>query len=173
MSVIVQLRAAKIPVIGFLAVHYWFVIIKDKHYDRWEIWQTKNVGKISWGHLHKNLMFYDHGVGNGPSWLEHEWTGKTAELLAEIIENSPKNYPHNHYYLYWPGPNSNTYIQSILNQAKTNYFLSPWGIGKDYLGLIGWQKIGQVIHFSTPLFGFKFIWPKVFEIHILTLTIKL
>lgn len=133
METIVQLRAAKIPFIGLIAVHYWLVIIQDNQIDRWEIWQRKNVGKISWGHLHKNLMNYDSGVGNGPSWLEYEWRGNTATLLAEVVENSPESYPYNYYYLYWPGPNSNTYVQSILNQAKTNYFLSTKGIGKNFM----------------------------------------
>ncbi len=136
MEKIVQLRAAKIPLIGFIAVHYWFAIIHNSEIDRWEIWQKRNVGKISWGHLHKNLMLYDSGVGNGKSWVEYEWQGETAELLIEIIENTPNNYRYNYYYLYWPGPNSNTYVQSILNQAQINYFLSAKGIGKDYLGLI-------------------------------------
>jgi hypothetical protein len=173
MTITVQLRAAKIPLVGFLAIHYWFVIIREQQIDRWEIWQNKNVGEISWGHLHKNLMNYESGVGNGHSWLEKEWIGQTAENLAEIIEDTPQKYPYNNYYLSWPGPNSNTYIQSILTQAKINYFLSPQGIGKDFVSLISLKKYAQVIHFSTILFGFKFIWPKQFELHILNLALTI
>lgn len=132
METIVQLRSAKIPFIGWLAVHYWYVIIRDNQQERWEIWQKPSLSKESWGHLHKNLMHVDSGVGNGPSWLETSWTGKLALNLADRIENSPASYPYNYCYRYFPGPNSNTYVQWILNQAGVNYRLSVKGIGKYY-----------------------------------------
>ena len=128
----VQLRAAKIPFIGFVAVHYWYVVIRENQQERWEIWQKPSLSRDSWGHLHKNLMAIDSGVGNGDSWVETSWTGQPAHQLAEIIENSPITYPYNYCYRYFPGPNSNTYVQWILNQADSNYSLSVKGIGKYY-----------------------------------------
>ncbi len=65
MSIKVDLRAAKIPWIGLIAVHYWFVIMDEQEQERWEIWQSQNVKGHSWGHLHLNLMKCDRGVGNG------------------------------------------------------------------------------------------------------------
>lgn len=132
MEAIVQLRAAKIPGIGFMAVHYWYVIVRGNQLQRWEIWQQPSLSRDSWGHLHKNLMPVDSGVGNGASWLETLWTGQLAGQLAEIIEHSPETYPYNYCYRYFPGPNSNTYVQWILNQANINYCLSIRGIGKDF-----------------------------------------
>ncbi|MFM7572213.1 MAG: DUF3750 domain-containing protein, partial [Snowella sp.] len=35
-------------------------------------------------------------------------------------------------YRYFPGPNSNTYAQWILNQVKSDYRLSIKGIGKHF-----------------------------------------
>jgi hypothetical protein len=129
----VELRAAKIPgIIGIIAVHYWLVIIQDNQFTRWEIWQRANRGKYSWGHLHKNLMPYHQGVGNGDSWIEFQWFGTTADLLIEIIQNTPQTYPYNYQYRYYPGPNSNTYVQWVLNHGKTNYLLSKKGIGKNF-----------------------------------------
>lgn len=173
MATTVQLRAAKLPsILGYIAVHYWFVIMKENQQQRWEVWQ--NIGRCpqSWGHLHKNLMAYDSGVGNGGSWLEKEWQGERAVLLAQIIENSPQTYQYNYLYRYYPGPNSNTYVQWILNQGKVNYLLSALGIGKDYTKRIGIQKYDQVIHFSLFfLGGFKFLQKTEFELHILGLTV--
>jgi hypothetical protein len=77
-------------------------------------------------------MPVNSGVGNGNSWLETVWTGEVAYKLAEILENSPENYPHKYCYRYFPGPNSNTYAQWILNQAKSDYRLSIKGIGKHF-----------------------------------------
>ena len=132
METTIQLRVAKIPLIGWLAVHYWYVVIRGDQQERWEIWQKLSLSRDSWGHLHKNLMSVDSGVGNGASWLEKSWTGQLAARLAKIIENSPETYPYNYCYRYFPGPNSNTYVQWVLNQADSNYRLSVKGIGKHY-----------------------------------------
>ena len=120
MNLQVNLRVAKIPWIGWIAVHYWFVIQEEQESQRWEIWQTQNVGQKSWGHLHFNLMASDRGVGNGDSWLEQQWEGEEAKRLAEIIRKTPS------------GPNSNTYVQWILNQASIDYRLNRRGLGKYY-----------------------------------------
>ncbi len=128
----VELRAAKIPFIGNVAVHYWLVIFQDSYIDRWEVWQSANRCQSSWGHLHKNLLHYNQGVGNGSSWVEYTWQGETANLLTTTIENTPQIYPYNYLYRYWPGPNSNTYVQWVLDQVKINYYLGPLGIGKNY-----------------------------------------
>jgi hypothetical protein len=129
---LVQLRAAKIPLIGKIAVHYWLVIIQPQTIERWEVWQRANCCQTSWGHLHKDLMEHSQGVGNGSSWVETEWVDAGAEILINIIRNTPNNYPYKYQYRYWPGPNSNTYVQWVLNQAKTNYYLGSLGIGKNY-----------------------------------------
>lgn len=129
---IVQLKAAKIPLIGEIAVHYWLVIWQNQTVDRWEVWQTAHCCQQSWGHLHCNLMPYNLGVGNGGSWTEAEWVGSQADLLISTINHSPHTYPYKYKYRYWPGPNSNTYVQWILNQANTEYTLGSLGIGKTY-----------------------------------------
>ena len=49
----VELRYAPLPLIGAIAVHYWFVVFDDAGAcHRWEVWQTKNAGGISYGHVH-------------------------------------------------------------------------------------------------------------------------
>lgn len=128
----VQLRAAKIPFVGWLAVHYWYVILGTETAHRWEVWQRRDVKPESWGHLHKNLLPPNAGVGNGASWLDQQWQGLEAQRLAEIIERSPQCYPHTHCYRYWPGPNSNTYVQWVLQQAQLDHLLSWKGVGKSY-----------------------------------------
>ena len=138
----VELRAAKIPWLGQIAVHYWFVIHTQTGSDRWEIWQTANLKPPCWGHLYKNLLPVYAGVGNGESWMEQEWQsgrsgteeqGDAAIVLAQVIEASPDRYPAPHCYRYWPGPNSNTYVQWILDQAQIPHPLSHRGLGKGYV----------------------------------------
>ncbi|MBE9223016.1 DUF3750 domain-containing protein [Cyanobacterium stanieri LEGE 03274] len=116
-----------------MAVHYWFVVNDgENRCDRWEVWQNKDTGGISWGHLHQNIMPIYNGVGNGESWQEYVWEGENAQRLTGIIEESKNNYPYCNIYRYFPGPNSNTYVAWVLNQAKINYELGIKGIGKSY-----------------------------------------
>ncbi len=111
----VELRAARIPVIGFCAWHHWFVVERAGGRDRWEVWQRARVGGIPTGHLHQNLMAPDRGVGNGPSWVIHRWSDDDlAHELATRIEATPWTYPWCDRYLPLPGPNSNTYVQWVL-----------------------------------------------------------
>jgi len=165
----VQLRSAKIPGLGLIADHFWFVIFKDNQIDRWEVWQKANAGKKSWGHLHKNLLQYETGVGNGASRLEHEWRGLEATRLIVSIERSAELYPFQNTYRYWPGPNSNTYVQRILNDANLDYMLGPTAIGKDYYGLVGVKQSTSMFQLSTPILGIKISHPNRFELNFFTL----
>ena len=127
---LVQLRHAPLPVIGFLAVHCWLVSSDDAGVcHRWEVWQIKNAGGHSIGHLHCDLKQPEDGVGGGPSRLAAEWRGAEALRILEVL-NMP--YPHSHRYRYWPGPNSNSFVAWVLREAGIAYRL-PWqAFGKRY-----------------------------------------
>jgi hypothetical protein len=115
-------------------------------------------------------MNYNNGVGAGDSRVEHLWVGGDAERLIQKIEQSPTEYTHKNHYRYWPGPNSNTYVQWILNELNLDLSLSSSAIGKDYLGVLGVKKYGNLFQLSTPLLGIKIKWPSRFELQLLTLT---
>jgi len=167
----VQLYSAKIPgVTGLVADHFWFVIEKDGKKDRWEVWQHKNCGGCSWDYLHKNLLPPTSGVGNGDGNLKYEWSKENSIDLIKKIEQSPNLYQFCNYYSYWPGPNSNTYVQWILQEHHLDIILDPTAIGKDYLGIIGIKKSPNYFHFSTPILGVKIVWATRFEIAVFTLT---
>ena len=110
----VFLWAAKIPFLGAIADHHWFVIDRQGIQSRWEVWQKPNACSNSWGHLNLNLLPPTCGVGNGDAVLHRQWSGSAAQTLATRIEQSPQQYPWCNTYWYWPGPNSNTYVQWVL-----------------------------------------------------------
>ena len=132
---IVQLKYASLPFpLGLFAVHYWFTVLEPQsgQCDRWEIWQSKDAGGASVGHLHCNLKAPDAGVGGGPAQVHAEWRGEEAAKLAEVLKSSEAHYPHVHSYLPWPGPNSNTFAAWVLERAGLEIEL-PWrAVGKDY-----------------------------------------
>ena len=129
----VELRFATLPFpLGWLAVHYWFVVFdEDGACHRWEVWQTKDAGGTSIGHLHCDLKGPDAGVGGGPARIAAQWQGEDALSIAEVLEKAAA-YPYCHRYLPWPGPNSNTFAAWVLRQAGVRHEL-PWrALGKAF-----------------------------------------
>lgn len=130
---IVSLWTSNIPLLGVIADHHWLVIDDCGAQSRWEVWQFANVIRNdvggSWDHLHRDLMPPEQGVRDGPAYKLDEWSGDTARYLIDRIRSSPQNYPWCSKYRYWPGPNSNTYVQWILlGQCK----LGRKAVGKRY-----------------------------------------
>lgn len=138
---LVQLRCAPLPYIGAVAVHYWFVVIDDSgRRQRWEVWQTKNAGGRNLGpdagHVHCDLKSPEVGVGGGPSRVETEWRGDKALAIAAVLRD-PLRYPEGRRYRAWPGPNSNSFVAWVLENAGISYRLGWRGIGR------GWRNRGR------------------------------
>lgn len=130
----VELRYATLPPpIGLFAVHYWFVVFDAGRAERWEVWQTKNAGGRSVGHVHCDLKGPDDGVGGGPACTAMEWNGEQARSLIEVLRSSA-SYPYCDLYRYWPGPNSNTFAAWVLREAGIAFPLARKAIGCKYLG---------------------------------------
>ena len=173
----VQLRYATLPsACRPIGIHYWFVLQdqEEGRSHRWEVWQTRDAGGTSWGHVHWNLMHPDRGVGGGPARTAAEWTGRDAEALSRVLAD-PTRYPYGRQYRAWPGPNSNTYVAWVLRQAGIPYDLDPRGIGKDYLGLAGAGRTSTFtgVQLETPLVGVKLGLREGAEVHLLCLTFGL
>lgn len=128
----VQLRHATLPnLLGFFAAHYWFVVSGADGSHRWEVWQTKNAGGWSIGHVHCDLRPPDAGVGGGPARITAEWTGAEADAIIAVLENV-NDYPHRERYVAWPGPNSNTFASWVLRRAGIRHRLGWMALGKRY-----------------------------------------
>ena len=125
----VELWTARVPRATGFAEHHWMEIARGEQIDRWEVWQEADFGGESWGHLHHNLLLPSEGVGNGPGRRLHRWTEQTAERLSLRIESSPNEYPWRDWYRVIPGPNSNTYVQWVLQDLHR---LGWRGIGRGY-----------------------------------------
>jgi len=128
----VQLRYAGLPFIGAFAVHYWFVVFEGARAERWEVWQRKNAGGTSIGHVHCNLKHPDDGVGGGPYRIATEWQGEAALRIHAVLREIETRYPDCHRYVLWPGPNSNSFVAWVLEQAGIDFRLGLRGIGRGY-----------------------------------------
>jgi hypothetical protein len=61
--------------------------------------------------------------------LIRQWLDEEALLIVGRLESSPNNYPLIHQYGYWPGPNSNTFAQWVVQDQMT---LGSRAIGRSF-----------------------------------------
>lgn len=111
-------------------MHYWFVVYDEAGAcHRWEVWQTRNAGGTSFGHVHCDLKAPLADVGGGRTRLAATWQGAEAARLAAVLEEAAA-YPWRNLYRYWPGPNSNSFAAWVLERAGIDYILHWKGIGR-------------------------------------------
>lgn len=122
------------PPLSRFAWHHWFVVRDGDAADRWEVWQTKNAGGESRGHVVKNLMAPQRGVGGGDAVCLFTWRGSDAEGLVRALRRAWVSYPFQNVYRAFPGPNSNTFVAWILRRA---------GLGRDAALLLKRQAVGR------------------------------
>jgi len=136
------------------AVHPWFVINKKGDVsrfakgrgaanERWEVYYEKDKGGMTWGHVHKDWLPPFQGIEMFTFSRKFFWKsrllgcieggeGSPAQKMVATIEKSGELYPARNTYAL-RGPNSNTYVQWVLNQFPDSGLSLPWNsIGKRY-----------------------------------------
>ncbi len=133
-----------IPIL--FANHPWFVVSKKGRISRWEVLMIPEGCKSSWNHLHLNFLPPTTGINIIPYNLNYRWQSKLLGMIEgtksslvkkviDVIENSPTNYPFNKKYSLF-SPNSNSYVQWVLNQFPETNLNLPWNsFGKQYENL--------------------------------------
>lgn len=129
-NAVVRLYAAPIPELELFAIHPWFVVKQadETSYDRWEVWQTSGG---AYGHVRKNRSSPTTSVGAGGTYVIAELVGAEAEAVVSFIESESPDYPCKDNYVLFPGPNSNSYAQWVLDSTGWDVVLPPTAIGKD------------------------------------------
>lgn len=115
---------------GVFATHSWIVLKEESAsaYERWD--------KVGWGLPVRRNNYAPDGrwYGNNPR-VVHEVRGPEAERLIPKIRAGIASYAYNSRgdYRVWPGPNSNTFIASVLADIpEFAAVLPPTAIGKDF-----------------------------------------
>ena len=174
---VVQLRYATLPhFLGAIAVHYWFAVFDaaSRQWHRWEVWQAKDAGGKSIGHVHCDLRHPNCGVGGGAYRLVAEWDGSAARAICAVLAKA-EDYPHWDRYRAWPGPNSNTFVAWVVREAGLHYSFDPRAIGKDYMGPFGMRLSTRpaCAQVEIPLLGVRINLHDGVEVHVLGLTFGL
>jgi hypothetical protein len=115
---------------GAVAVHSW-VVFKRENARGWTRYDV-----VGWGNPVRQNGWAPDGrwYGNKPTVLA-DVTGPEAARLIPKIEETVKAYQYGHAgdYRIWPGPNSNTFVATVLRAApELEIAMPPEAIGKDY-----------------------------------------
>jgi hypothetical protein len=115
---------------GIFAVHTW-IVVKERGASRYSRYDY-----TAWGEPIRIDGFAADGrwFGAAPEAVASV-DGEKAEQLIPKIRSVVENYKFRAYgdYRPWPGPNSNTFIQAIVDAVPAlDAVLPPTAIGKDY-----------------------------------------
>jgi hypothetical protein len=154
------------PPMNDIARHPWFAV-RLAGETEWRVYEVGGGGTES-------DPFQDHNFYKKPI-LHKVWRGAEAERAAACIAREgplAKDYIEENY-VFYPGPNSNTFATMVLRKCKLRASLSATSVGKDWRGLIGAgiTSEGTGVQLETPIIGVKIGLKEGFELHVLGLSI--
>ena len=154
---------------GAVAVHSW-IVIKRENDTKWSRYDVAGWGdpvRLNW--WPPDLWFGQHGQ------LIADIKGAKAQVLIPRIEAAIKAYPYAQAgdYRIWPGPNSNTFVATVLRAVpELDVMLPPNAIGRDFrpMPYLGLTDSGTGIEASLwGLLGVKLGWVEGLEVNVLSL----
>ncbi|HSD89474.1 MAG TPA: DUF3750 domain-containing protein [Kofleriaceae bacterium] len=148
-----------------IARHPWFAV-RHKGSERWSVYEVGGGGE-------EDDPFTKHSPYLKPI-LHKVWRGEEAEQAAACIERvgpEVRSYIQSHY-IFYPGPNSNTFGDVVLRQCKLSASLPSTSVGKDWRGLIGAGVTSERtgLQIETPVLGVKVGLKEGVEVHVIGLS---
>jgi len=147
-----------------IARHPWFAV-RPEGETMWRVYEVGGGGSLS--DPSKNEPYVEpilHGL----------WTGAEAERAAECIAEVG---PHvksdiEGDYIFYPGPNSNTFGDVVLRRCELSASLPSTSVGKDWRGLVGAgitsERTG--VQVETAVLGLKVGLKEGVEVHVIGLS---
>lgn len=158
---------------SIFAVHTW-IAVKPENANQWTRYDVVGWGKP----LRRNAYPVDGRWYSNPPEVIYELKGQEATLLIPKIIAQIARYPYSQRgdYAIWPGPNSNTFVATIVRSVPgLDVELPATAIGKDFLGTgfmaspmpskTGWQASWN------GMIGAGISWHEGFELHVLGTTL--
>jgi hypothetical protein len=154
---------------GAVAVHSWIVIKRknDRAWHRYDVAGWGNPVRLNW--WPPDLWFGEHGT------VVVDITGAHAQALIPRIEAAIRDYAYANAgdYVIWPGPNSNTFVATVLRAVpELGAMLPPNAVGRDYrpLPYAGLTDSRTGIEASLwGVLGVKLGWVEGVEVNVLGL----
>jgi hypothetical protein len=155
---------------GVFAVHTW-IVVKPENATRWTRYDV-----VGWGNpLRKDGWDADGRWFSDPPRVVADIRGADAAAAIPKIEAAIKAYTYRNAgdYRAWPGPNSNTFVATVLRAVpELQVAMLPNAIGKDYHDGIAAGLTASRTGIEASLWGllgFKLGWVEGIELNVLGL----
>jgi hypothetical protein len=154
---------------GAVAVHSW-IVVKGENESAWRRYDVTRWGspvRRNW--WPPDLWFGERGT------VVADVSGPEAQALIPRIDAAIKSYPYSHYgdYRIWPGPNSNTFVATVLRAVpELGVTLPATAIGRDFrpLPYLGPTDSGTGVEVNLwGTLGLKLGWVEGVEFNLLGL----
>lgn len=105
--------------------------------------------------------------------LHEVWRGDEEAAACVMREGPIVTDEIERHYIFYPGPNSNTFGDVVLRRCKLGASLPSTSVGKDWRGVFGAGLTSERtgVQIETPVLGFKIGLKEGIEIHFLGLSI--
>jgi Protein of unknown function (DUF3750) len=148
-----------------IARHPWFAVRKQGE-SEWRIFEVGGGGSED------DPFRHHHPYGN--PILHKVWRGAEADAAAACIEHVGPGIRDDieTHYIFYPGPNSNTFGERVLHACGLHASLPSTSVGKDWRGWIGAgvSSEGTGLQVETPVLGLKVGLKEGIEIHVIGLS---
>jgi hypothetical protein len=148
-----------------IARHPWFAVRRAGE-AAWTVYEVGGGGS-------EDDPFRHHPPYGDPI-LHGLWRGARAERAADCIARvGPEVKARIEAgYVFYPGPNSNTFGDVVLRRCKLGASLPSTSIGKDWRGLVGAGVTSERtgVQIETPVLGVKLGLKEGVEVHLLGLS---
>ncbi len=151
---VVRIYATPLIETAGLAVHTWvaYRAAPDADWRRWEVSRSRR-GPLR--NVWSDQQASDDALF-GLRWVLAEFRGDEAWRIIDALENLAPQYPCWERYVVFPGPNSNTFVAWILEQAQIDFVLPPHAIGALHPPVCeraGVAECGRIAMADTPTAG--------------------
>ncbi|HEY4243642.1 MAG TPA: DUF3750 domain-containing protein [Kofleriaceae bacterium] len=147
-----------------IARHPWFAV-RHAGGDGWNIYEVGGGGSEPDPFSHHSP--YRHPI------LVKVWRGADADDAAACIEREAPDIKSDieRHYVFYPGPNSNTFGDRVLRKCHLHASLPSTSVGKDWRGWIGGgvTSEGTGVQVETAILGVKIGLKEGIEVHVIGL----
>lgn len=142
-----------------------YIAVRPAPGDRWTVWECCPPGS------HTTADPFASSFGDQVR-LHAVVTGERAARAAACLGPATEKYGDPRYWM-WPGPNSNTYVESVARSCDIPVSLPSTAVGKDFRGVIGASVTseGTGVQLETPIVGIRLGLKEGIEVHLFGLAL--
>ncbi|HTR49213.1 MAG TPA: DUF3750 domain-containing protein [Kofleriaceae bacterium] len=150
-----------------IARHPWFAV-RRKGEQRWALYEVPSETSAD-DPFDRGRDYYGNPI------LHAVWRGEEADRAADCIDREAGAIIRDidDHYIFYPGPNSNTFGDRVLRKCHLHASLPSTSVGKDWRGWIGAgvTSEGTGLQLETPIVGLKIGLKEGIELHVIGLSI--